>query len=430
MQKRRGLMASIAALPARVLNFYVGPADRHTIQYWQRFTFYVITLSGIAAGTICIIPACIWLLSTGRPLSIILIFEYVINVAVILNRRIDVKAKTVVIAVSFYLIGLLSLILAGPEGESGIFFSVCVLILSLFVGIKPSLLAAGINFATGMTFAVLHSMGLIGWDVLRNFKFFSWVIQCLNILLMDVAFVIANVMLIRGVDTSFKSLHAVEAKVRESLAEKETLIRELYHRSKNNMQVVSSLLRLHSTELQEESSKVVFKDVINKIGSMSLVHQKLYESRDLSNINMADYVRDLVTLLIKGYGVPPGKIDLRLDIEDISLLIDTAIPCGLIISEIISNSVKHAFPGDRHGRIEIILKKAEDDLIELRISDDGIGVPDNFVPQSDGKMGMVTVFTIVTHQMQGEINFISEGGTGYLMKFRRSLYEERVKSDG
>jgi two-component sensor histidine kinase len=430
MPKRQGLMASIAALPARVLDFYVGPADRHTIQYWQSFTFYVITLSGIAAGTICIIPACIWLLSTGRPIAVILILEYVIDVVVILSRRIDVKAKTVVIAATFYLIGVLSLYLAGPEGESGIWFSVSVLILSLFVGFRTSLLVAGINFFTGMTFAVLHSMGLISWDVLRNFKFFSWVIQCLNILLMDIAFVIANVMLIRGVDTSFKSLHAVEAKVRESLSEKETLIRELYHRSKNNMQVVSSLLLLHSTELQEESSKAVFKDVINKIGSMSLVHQKLYESRDLSNINMADYVRDLVALLLKGYGVPPGKIELKLDIEDISLLIDTAIPCGLIISEIISNSVKHAFPGDRHGRIQISLKIVDDDFIQLRIVDDGVGVPAGFLPLSDGKMGMVTVFTIVTHQMQGEIKFIAEGGTGYVVKFRRSLYQERVRSDG
>ncbi len=427
---RQNLFATMVSAPARVIAFYVGPADRNSIEYWQRFTFYVIALAGILAGTMCIIPASIWLFSTGRPLAVVFLILYAINVSMILFTRFTVKAKTIVIAASFWAVGVTSLVLAGPEGESGIWFSVCVLITSLFIGFRASLLMGGIDFLTGMTFAVLHSLGLIGWDVLRNFRFFSWVIQCTNIFLIDLTFAVANAMLIRGVDTSFKSLAAAEAKVRKNLAEKETLIRELYHRSKNNMQVVSSLLMLHSTELQEEAPKVIFNDVINKIGSMSLVHQKLYESHDLSNIDMADYVRDLVVLLIKGYGVPPGKIDLSLDIESVPLLIDTAIPCGLVISEIVSNSLKYAFPGERRGRISIAMRKAEGDFVELRISDDGIGVPEGFVVSTDGKMGLQTVFTIVTHQMQGEINFSANGGVGYIIRFKRRLYEERVRSNG
>jgi two-component sensor histidine kinase len=424
---RRRMLAAIIALPARVIAHYVGPMDVNTIEYWQRFTFSVITLSGIIAGTLCIIPASIWLYATGRPLVTVLLVEYAINVWMILFSGLSVRAKTLVIAASFWLVGVTSLVLAGPEGESGIWFSVCVLITSLFINFRTSLLMGAIDFLTGMTFAVLHARGLIGWDVLHNFRFFSWVIQCTNIFLIDITFAVANAMLIRGVDISFKSLAEAEAKVRKNLEEKETLIRELYHRSKNNMQVVSSLLMLHGTELTEERSKAIFTDVINKIGSMSLVHQKLYESRDLSNIDMADYVRDLVQLLMAGYGVPPGKVDLAVNIESISMLIDTAIPCGLVISEIVSNSLKHAFPGSRTGRIDIEMKKAEEGTVELRISDNGVGVPPGFVPSENGKMGMQTVFTIVTHQMQGKIDFSSNGGVGYLIRFTQKLYKERVK---
>ena len=427
-ERHRG--SFFAVLPARLIAFYVGPAERNTIEYWQRFVFYVITFTGIVAGTLCVVPASIWLASTGRPSGIALLVPYLVDVSFILAPRFAIRTKTVVIAATFYLIGVYSLVVAGPEGESGIWFSVSVLILSLFVGFRASFLTASFNFVTGMTFAALHAKGLIGWSVLRDFKFFSWVVQCVNIFLMDLTFATANAILIRGVGESFRSLRAAEAKVRGFLAEKETLIREIYHRSKNNMQVVSSLLTLRSAKLTEESSKAAFTDVVNKIGAMSLVHQKLYESQDLSNIDMADYVGDLVALLLSSYGVPPGKIALGLDIEGASLPIDTAIPCALVISELVSNSLKYAFPGDRVGRIGISMRKAEGDFMELAISDDGVGVPEGFTPSSDKKMGMETAFTIVTHQMQGSIDFSSRGGVAYRIRFRRNLYRERVRSDG
>jgi len=419
----RNVFAAITAAATRVLHYYVGPMEKNSIEYWQRFTFYVITLVGIVASTVCIVPACIRLLLTGRPLATVFLAEYALIVSMILLTRISVKTKAIVIAAGFWLVGVISLVLAGPEGESGIWFSVCVLITSLFVSFRVSLLWAAIDFCTGMAFAVLHSRGLIGWPILINFPFVSWLIQCINIFCIDLTFAVANAMLIRGVDTSFKSLAAAEAEVRKNLAEKEMLIRELYHRSKNNMQVVSSLLMLHSYELQEPASKAIFKDVINKIGSMSLVHQKLYESRDLSNIDMADYVRDLVVLLMNGYGVPAGKIDLAVSIESFPLSIEVAIPCGLVISEIVSNSLKYAFPGERQGRIDIAMKKADGDFVALRISDDGIGVPPGFVVSTDGKMGMQTVFTIVTRQMQGEINLRRNNGVGYLIRFKQRIRE-------
>ncbi len=429
MKKNEDSRPWLRAFPARLIAFYVGSSDKNTIEYWQRFVFYVITFTGIIAGTLCIIPAGIWLVSTGRPSGALLIIPYAIDVTLILLPRISIKPKTIVIALTFYLIGVYSLLVAGPEGESGIFFSVSILILSLFVSLKASFLMALVNFATGLTFGVLHAKGLISWHILRDFRFFSWVVQGINIFLLDLTFATANAILIWGVGESFSSLRAAEAKVRGFLGEKESLIREIYHRSKNNMQVVSSILRLSSGKLREEASKSVFKDVIDKIGAMSLVHQKLYESKDLSNINMSDYVPELANLLLASHGIPAGRVRLDIEVQDLSMQLDTALPCGLVISEIITNALKYAFPGDRQGTIRIGMSGEEDGWVELTISDDGVGVPEGFSPSAGRKMGLETVFTIVEHQLQGTIDFSVDRGLSYRIRFRRSLYEERIKPD-
>ncbi len=426
-----GLFASLALLAKRILEYYVGPGRKNTIEYWQRYTFYIIALSGIAAGTICLVPVTILIITKGQYIgAAALVGIYAINVIAIFSPGLPVKRKTLVIASNFYIFGVISLILAGPEGESGIWFSVSVLICSLFIGWRASTVIAVTNLLTGLFFGVLHARGLIGWDVLVNFTFTSWLIQSANIFIMDMMFVLANTILIRGVDSQFTSLDEANGHIRAALAEKETLIRELYHRSKNNMQVVSSLLRLHSPQLREAQSRDVFKDVLDKISSMALVHQKLYESQDLSNIDMAEYMRELVPLLMESYGVTPGRIAVRYDLEDIPLLIDTAIPCGLVVSEVIANSLKYAFPDGRTGRIDICMKKEDDERVLLRIADDGVGLPEGFDVNVNGKLGMKTVFTMVQHQMQGDIRLQSGAGVGYDIRFRQRLYKERVRVHG
>jgi two-component sensor histidine kinase len=264
--------------------------------------------------------------------------------------------------------------------------------------------------------------------VLRDFKFASWIVQVLNIFLMDLTFATANAMLIRGVGRSFASLRSAQAKVLGFLAEKETLIREIYHRSKNNMQVVTSILRIASGKLEDERSKAVLKDVINKIGSMSLVHQKLYESQDLSKIGMEAYVSELASLLLSSFGVGEGKVALDLEVEDLSMQIDAAIPCGLVINEIVTNSLKYAFPGDRRGRIAISMRETGN-WVELRISDDGVGFPEGYDPEAIRKMGLGTVFTIVRHQMRGEIEFSTGRGVEYSIRFPREQYKARIGAD-
>jgi two-component sensor histidine kinase len=415
----------------RIMDHYVASFDRNSIEYWLHHMFYLLSFAGIGLGTLCLLTAVFVLLPKGLVLACaVLALLYSINVIVILSRRIPLKAKSWVISTNFYLFGLASLILAGPMGESGIWFTVSVLVCSLFIGFKASLLFAFIDLFTGISFGVLHTRGLIVWTSIWMFPLSSWLLQSANIFFIDTIFAVAISKLIKGVGSTFRSLTAAESKIRSSLTEKETLIRELYHRTKNNMQVVSSLLMLNAGQLQTDEAKDVFKDVLSKIGSMSLVHEKLYESQDLSNIDSADYIRDLVALLMDSYGPAPDQVAVDLRLEDVKMLIDTAVPCGLVISEIVTNSLKYAFPEGRKGRIDIGLKKAEDDSIELRIADDGVGLPDGFQVAKDGKMGMKTLFTMVRHQLHGEIQFDPKGGLAYTIRFKANLYRERVSKDG
>ncbi len=208
-----------------------------------------------------------------------------------------------------------------------------------------------------------------------------------------------------------------EERIQSSLKEKEALLRELYHRTKNNMQVIIALLQLHASKTVDNQVKSVFREMADRIQSMALVHQKLYQSKNLSSIDFREYITDLANLLLASYSIKVEKIKLILDVEKLLVQIDLAIPCGLILSELVSNSLKHAFPGERQGEIRISLHKTPDNVIELIAADNGVGVPEGFDFRNSVKMGIQSVFAIGEHQLRGEVQFESRGGVICTLRF-------------
>jgi len=205
-----------------------------------------------------------------------------------------------------------------------------------------------------------------------------------------------------------------EAALRESLAEKEVLLKEIHHRVKNNMQVISSLLKMQATYVKDEQDRLMFKESEERIRSMALVYNKLYQSADLASIRLQSYVEELVTHLMHSYNLSPARVETRLMVEDIGLPLDLAIPCGLIINELITNALKHAFPDGRHGRIDVRIQTAGGDQLELAVSDDGIGLPAGFNAATSPTLGMELVQTLVKHQLGGRVEL--EGGVGTRVK--------------
>ncbi|CAG0969121.1 putative sensor histidine kinase pdtaS [Methanosarcinales archaeon] len=209
-----------------------------------------------------------------------------------------------------------------------------------------------------------------------------------------------------------------EKQIEVSLTEKETLLKEIHHRVKNNMQIVSSLLDHQKQYIKDKNVIGIFTESQNRIASMSLVHEKLYQSKDLAKIEFNEYINDLAANLFQSYAANSGNIKLNMNIENIQMDIDFAIPCGLIINELVTNSLKYAFPEDRKGEIRIVLRKTDKEMFELVIGDNGIGLPKDMDFKKTDSLGLHLVTILAENQLHGEINLIRNMGTEFQIKFR------------
>lgn len=199
--------------------------------------------------------------------------------------------------------------------------------------------------------------------------------------------------------------------------EKEVLLREIHHRVKNNMQVISSLLKLQSGRIEDKRSVEMLKESQERIKSMALVHEKLYESKDLANIDFGEYIEHLVPILFRSYGVNRGKISLKLNLERVMLKIDKAIPCGLIVNELLLNCLKHAFADGDKGEIEVSLVLINENEVELAVSDNGIGIPEELDFRSTESLGLKLV-NILTDQIDGKLDLDRSKGTKFQIRFK------------
>ncbi|MCX9013111.1 MAG: PAS domain S-box protein [Candidatus Methanoperedens sp.] len=209
-----------------------------------------------------------------------------------------------------------------------------------------------------------------------------------------------------------------EDKIKGSLQEKEMLLREIHHRVKNNMAIVSGLLAHQSQYTKDKNVIDMFTESQNRILAMSLVHEKLYQSNDLAKIDFNEYFCDMVADLIQSYEVDAGKITLKMNIENIPLDIDFAIPCGLITNELVTNSLKYAFPAGTQGEIKIAFRSIDENMLELVVSDNGIGIPKDLDFRKTESLGLHLVTTLAENQLHGEINLNRSKGTEFQIKFR------------
>lgn len=211
-------------------------------------------------------------------------------------------------------------------------------------------------------------------------------------------------------------------KIRSSLDEKEILLKEIHHRVKNNMQIISSLMNLQTQYVEGEETQDILRESQGRVKSMAMIHENLYQSLSFTNIEFKDYLKKLISDIFYSYGIKKGTIKTELDIDDISLNIDTAIPLGLIINELVTNSVKYAFPKSK-GTIKIKFKSSLDEL-ELTIADDGIGLPKNIDYKKTDSLGLQLVHNLVD-QIDGEITLNMSQGTEFKIIFKELEYKER-----
>jgi two-component sensor histidine kinase len=207
-----------------------------------------------------------------------------------------------------------------------------------------------------------------------------------------------------------------EDQLKASLREKEVLLKEIHHRVKNNLQVISSLLYLQSKRVIEPETLKMFVDSQNRVRSMALVHEQLYQTEDLARVNVAEYVRSLASFLFRSYGLNANRIRLNIDVAELSLGVNVAVPCGMIINELLSNVLKHAFPGDTRGAIYIGFSSGPDGRYTLVVEDNGIGLPEEVDFRHSRSLGLQLVNTLV-EQLEGTIELDTRTGTRFEIMF-------------
>ncbi len=210
-----------------------------------------------------------------------------------------------------------------------------------------------------------------------------------------------------------------EKKLKGLLKEKEILIKEVHHRVKNNFAVIASLLNLQMGQVKSMIMKDILKVSRDRVKSMAMIHQQLYQSKDLASIDFNQYIMNLTKTLFQTYQTDASHVHLSTTIERITLGVDLAIPCGLIVNELLSNSLKHAFPSayTSKGEINISLRRLEDETVELTIEDNGVGFPKNIDFRQTESLGMRLVVILVEDQLDGHITLDQSKGTNFSITF-------------
>ena len=200
-----------------------------------------------------------------------------------------------------------------------------------------------------------------------------------------------------------------EAEMRRALEEKDALLRELYHRTNNNMQVIIALLDMQASASSSPELWQAYQELKNRIYSMALVHERLYQSQNLHRLELGSFLEQIAGELVDAAGPGHDRVTLGGERQEVWAPVEAAMPCGLLVNELVTNSLKHAFPGGRAGEIRVSLRQAADGEVELQVTDNGIGMPTDAAPRSSMRMGLSIVSTLA-QQLQGRVEFETDGG--------------------
>jgi two-component sensor histidine kinase len=201
-----------------------------------------------------------------------------------------------------------------------------------------------------------------------------------------------------------------------TLREREVLLQEIHHRVKNNLQVISSLINMQVRQLERGSSRDALTECQTRVQAIALIHEKLYQSKDYSRVRFSEYAKSLASNILSATGISPAEVSLRLVMDDVALGVDKAIPCGLILNELITNALKHAFPPPMLGTVSVELHQECDYMVAISVADNGIGMPANLDLKGSPSLGLSLVHTLV-EQLEGRLEIVRGQGTRFQVTF-------------
>jgi two-component sensor histidine kinase len=376
---------AIAAIPGLVISFY-----RAIDIGWQNITFLHTGLGVI-----------LWLTAIFR-------------------HRLQFRIRATVCIGIIYAVGIAGLVVYWLSGHGLLFLIISSFVATLLFGIRPGLILTVTTIAILACILAAVYLGWLTFDI--DFNVYAHAPSSLLTMMGTYGMVTSITsyfagQLHRHLIANIQRKTETEMLLKESLREKELLLKEIHHRVKNNMQIILSLLRLQERCTMDEEMITMLHDSQSRIRSMALVHDQIYRSHDMANIEFDQYVNSLVKELLNTYSVRQ-RIEVKVNIGSVRIGIDSAIPCGMILNEIISNSLKHAFPEGR-GKIVIAFEQEGDGYNTMIVNDNGKGLPEDFTIEGQESLGL-TLINLLVKQLDGEITIDGSTGTRFTIRFPAS----------
>lgn len=408
------------------------------LPYWRERILRSLLAAGVFLGTFAMIPVLFLALRHGDwPILLADLAGYAVALALLLIPALSFAVRAPIFLLLIYTLGLGILLATDFTSGGGLIWMFSFAVLAgVLLGIRAGLAALAVN---GLTLLA------IGWSLAQGYitTGHPWlssteriITTAANFLLLNTIVTLSGAFLVRSLEATLAQKgetadrlagqrarlveevarrYRAEKAMEESLAEKEMLLREVHHRVKNNMQVISSLLDIKKRAVKSPGVRLVLEELDTQVSSMAVVHELLYQADSVSRIKLSDYIPRLTQMICHSFGPRAAGIRLELAVEPVELGIDQAIPCALALNELISNVCKHAYPDQREGlvRISASLRRGR---VEITVVDDGVGLAAGGQGPSGGQ-GLALATGLVSRQLGGEMTVTSEAGVTVRLSF-------------
>ncbi len=417
---------------------------------WRQLVFNGVFFTLVVLGGLSYLPTFFLALQRGMWGAVALYSVlYLLGIVVLFARRIDFRKRAALGVLLLYIIGIYTLQIAGLAGSGRVWLFCFSLLACLFLGLRWGLAALGLNIITLFVFIGWGEVLRPAWDslYLATGHQRAWVITSGTMMLLNAAAIVSLAFVIRGLEASLSSsrrLHSqleserkrlesvnealgheikerrrAEAQLSVALSDREHMLQEMHHRVNNHMQVVSSLLSLSRAKMSDFRARELVQESQHRVRAVGLIHESIYRSGSLADVSLAAYIEDLARNLFHVYDLESRHVELRVDADETTLSLDEAVPCGLVLNELMINTLKHAFTLGSEGELLIKVRHESNGLIELNVADNGIGLPPGFNIGEGTGMGLYLAKSLVENQLHGKFEVASNPGVRVRISFQR-----------
>jgi two-component sensor histidine kinase len=422
---------------------------------WRQLVFNGVFLTLVILGGVAYLPTFINAVQRGMWGTVaVYSLVYAFGFSVLLLRGLPFRLRAAIGVLGIYLIGVCTLEIAGLAGSGRIWLFCFPILTCLFLGLGWGLFALGLNILTMGFFAIWGQDMRPAWDqlYLKLAHREIWAITSGTLILLNATAIVSLAFVLRGLEASLKSSRRLQGQLEEkqikleaanqalsseikerrriqaqlmtTLSERERLLQEVHHRVNNHLQVVSSMLSLSRAKISDIQARELVQESQHRVRAVGLIHESMYRSGHMAEVSLAAYIKDLARNLFNVYDLESRQVELKVDADGTTLGLDQAVPCGLVLNELMINTLKHAFGYGASGELRVRVRQEPEGVIQLSVADNGIGLPPGFTVGESMGMGLYLVKSLAENQLQGSFDLDSHHGVRVCITFPRDAGDQ------